>query len=113
MTQDQKLELRHVLQMLIDPFRESDQQRVMQCLQTMGGLDQCTLAFYSDSHMAGQQEWDNWRLTGPAFAWFFRGTPHVHVWVHVATDPSLTPNAKKGVFLHAAKDDLEQKRAAA
>lgn len=113
MTQDQKLALRHVLQMLIDPFRESDQQRVMQCLQTMGGLDQCTLAFYSDCHIAGQEEWDNWRLTGPAFAWFFRGTPHVHVWVHVATDPSMTPNAKKGVFLHAAKGDLEQKRAAA
>ena len=25
-------------------------------------------------------EWDNWRLEGPAFVWYFRGSPHVHVW---------------------------------
>ena len=38
--------------------------------------------------------WDNWRLEGPAFVWYFRGAPHVHVWVNVADDPILPLNAK-------------------
>jgi len=112
MTQDQKQELQLVLQTLVEPFRKEDQHRVRQCLQKMGGLDQCTLAFYQDGNLAGEDEWDNWRLTGPAFAWFFRGTPHVHVWVHVASDPTVTVNAKKGAFLDAWHDGVEEKRAA-
>ena len=40
------------------------------------------------------QEWDNWRLEGPSFVWYFRGTPHVHVWVNVADDSSVETNAK-------------------
>ena len=37
---------------------------------------------------------DNWRLEGPAFVWYFRGNPHVHVWVHVADDPSVKVNSR-------------------
>ena len=37
--------------------------------------------------------WDNWRLEGPLFVWHFRGSPHVHVWVNVADDPSVKLNA--------------------
>ena len=33
--------------------------------------------------------WAAWRLEGPAFVWYFRGNPHVHVWVNVADDPSM------------------------
>lgn len=36
--------------------------------------------------------WDNWRLEGPSFVWSFRGSPHVHVWVNVASDPSVATN---------------------
>ena len=38
--------------------------------------------------------WDNWRLEGPAFVWYFRGDPHVHVWVNVADDPSVRFDTK-------------------
>ena len=31
--------------------------------------------------------WDNWRIEGPAFVWYFRGAPHVHSWIHVADTP--------------------------
>ena len=113
MTRDQKHELQQVLETMIEPFRKEDQHRVMQCLQKMGGLDQCALAFYRDGNLAGPDEWDNWRLTGPAFAWFFRGTPHVHVWVHVATDPAVTLNARKGAFLRASEDVRDQRQTAA
>jgi len=37
--------------------------------------------------------WDNWRLEGPSFVWYYRGAPHVHVWVNVADDPSVKLNA--------------------
>ena len=32
-------------------------------------------------------------VPGPAFVGHFRGAPHVHVWVHVADDPSVELNA--------------------
>jgi hypothetical protein len=28
-------------------------------------------------------------VEGPAFVWYFRGYPHVHIWIHVADDPSV------------------------
>ena len=37
--------------------------------------------------------WDNWRIEGPSFVWYFRGEPHVHVWVHIADDPSPKLNS--------------------
>jgi len=37
--------------------------------------------------------WDNWRLEGPSFVWWFRGSPHVHVWVNVADSPDVELNA--------------------
>ena len=37
--------------------------------------------------------WDIWRLEGPSFVWYFRGAPHVHVWVNVADDPNVKLNA--------------------
>ena len=42
--------------------------------------------------MGDDQVWDCWRLEGPSFVWYFRGTPHVHVWVNVADDPSVPTN---------------------
>ena len=35
----------------------------------------------------------NWRLEGPSFVWYFRGRPHVHVWVNVADNASPKLNA--------------------
>ena len=90
---DQKKELQKVLTALLDPYRKDDQDEAMECLKKQGGLDKCGLAFYKDGALA-EGEWDNWRLEGPSFVWYFRGTPHVHVWVNVADDPSVATNAK-------------------
>ena len=59
------------------------------CLEAQGGLDRCALAFYQEGDLGNDQVWDCWRLEGPAFVWYFRGTPHVHVWVNVADDSSV------------------------
>jgi hypothetical protein len=90
----QQKELNKVLKALIEPFRTEDQDKALECLSRQGGLDKCALAFYSDEDIGKDGVWDNWRLEGPAFAWYFRGCPHVHVWVHVADDPSVKLNSK-------------------
>jgi hypothetical protein len=46
------------------------------------------MAFYQERDLGDDREWDNWRIEGPAFVWYFRGFPHVHIWVHVADDPA-------------------------
>jgi len=90
----QKKELQKVLMALVEPFRKEDQEEALEALKKQGGLDHCSLAFYKDGDIGSDGEWDNWRLEGPAFVWYFRGEPHVHVWVNVADDPSVKLNAK-------------------
>lgn len=90
---EQKAELRKVLMGLVEPFRKDDQTEVMACLDKQGGLDACHLSFYKEGALT-EGEWDNWRLEGPSFVWYFRGTPHVHVWVNVADDSKVKLNAQ-------------------
>ncbi|MCX7701637.1 MAG: DUF3500 domain-containing protein [Gemmataceae bacterium] len=94
MSEDQKTQMRRVLALLIEPFRTEDRDEVMACLKAQGGLDACSLAFYADEDIGKDGVWDNWRLEGPSFVWYFRGSPHVHVWVNVADDPKVPLNAK-------------------
>ncbi len=90
---DQKEQCQKVLQKLIEPYRQTDRDEVLACLKTQGGLDACSLAFFTDNDIGKDRVWDNWRIEGPSFVWFFRGEPHVHVWVHVADDPAPKLNA--------------------
>jgi hypothetical protein len=92
--EDHKKELQKVLAMLLEPYRKEDQDEALACLKQQGGLDKCFLAFYKEGDIGDDQEWDNWRLEGPSFVWYFRGEPHVHVWVNVADDPSVVLNAR-------------------
>lgn len=94
MSPDQKEHMQKVLQKLIEPYRQSDQDEAVACLKAQGGLDACSLAFYQDDDLGNDGIWDNWRVEGPAFVWHYRGAPHVHVWVSVADDPGVALNAK-------------------
>ncbi len=93
MSADQKTQLQKVLTVLLEPYRQSDRDEVAQCLKAQGGLDACSLAFYEQGDLGNDKLWDCWRLEGPSFVWYFRGTPHVHVWVNVSADPSVKTNA--------------------
>jgi hypothetical protein len=93
LTSDQKSLVQQVLQKLIEPYRQADRDEVAACLKQQGGLDKCHLAFYTDQDLGNDRVWDNWRLEGPSFVWYFRGVPHVHVWVHVADSSSVKLNA--------------------
>ena len=87
MTADQKAHLGEVLKTLVEPYRETDRAEVDRCLAAQGGIDECRLSFYSGEDIGEDKVWDNWRLEGPSFVWYFRGAPHVHVWVNVADTP--------------------------
>ena len=93
-TSDQKEAVKKTLLSLVEPYRKEDQDEIMACLKKMGGLDKCSLAFYKQGDLGDDGEWDNWRLEGPSFVWYFRGTPHVHIWVNVGDDPSVKLNAR-------------------
>jgi hypothetical protein len=93
LSEDQKKELQKTLNILIEPFRKDDQDEVLDCLKKNGGLDKCRLTFYKDGQIT-EGEYDNWRLEGPTFVWYFRGTPHVHVWVNIADDASVPLNSR-------------------
>ena len=90
---DQKAVAQGVLASLIEPYRQKDKDEVAQCLTKTGGLDRCSLAFYGADDIGEDMVWDNWRLEGPTFVWYFRGAPHVHVWVNVADSPDVVLNA--------------------
>ena len=93
LSHDQKAQMQLTLKKLIEPFRKSDQQEALQCLEKQGGIDACHLSFFTDHDIGKDKVWDNWRLEGPSFVWHFRGAPHVHVWVNVAEDASVKLNA--------------------
>jgi hypothetical protein len=90
---DQKAELQRILKILLEPFRQSDREEALKCLNAQGGLDHCYLAFYEEGDLGNDGVYDNWRLEGPSFVWYFRGRPHVHVWVNIADDPSVKLNS--------------------
>jgi hypothetical protein len=90
---DQKEHLQSVLRLLLEPFRQSDQDEVIRCLKVQGGLDACRLAFYAEGDLGKDGIYDNWRLEGPSFVWYFRGKPHVHVWVNVADTAKIELNS--------------------
>jgi hypothetical protein len=94
MSRDQKDGVEEILLNLLAPYRKEDVDEVRACLRKMGGFDKCSLAFYQDGDLGNDREWDNWRLEGPSLVWYFRGTPHVHIWINVADDPTLPLNAR-------------------
>jgi len=85
MTADQKTAVRGVLNDLLMPFREVDRVESMALIEK-GGFDDLHLSFYKEGDIGNDGVWDNWRLEGPHMVWYFRGSPHVHTWVHIS-DP--------------------------
>ncbi len=89
LSKDQMEFAQKVLAALVEPYRKIDQDEVSKCLEKQGGLAKCKVAFFADSDLGNDKVWDVWRIEGPSFVWHYRGTPHVHVWVNVADDPSV------------------------
>ncbi len=85
LSRDQKAEVMNVLSDLLIPFAKPDADHVLACLKAGGGADSLRMAFYQEGDIGNDRVWDLWRLEGPNFVWYFRGEPHVHTWVNVAS----------------------------
>jgi hypothetical protein len=83
MSRDQKDLVRKVLGDLLAPFRERDADETLALVEQSGGVDALRMSFYKNEDVGGDGVWDVWQLEGPDMLWYFRGAPHVHVWVNV------------------------------
>jgi Protein of unknown function (DUF3500) len=80
----QKDMVRLLLEMMLRPFRACDAAEVRECLDAAGGADKLRLTYFKEGDIGNDGVWDIWKLEGPAFSWYFRGSPHVHTWLNVA-----------------------------
>jgi hypothetical protein len=80
----QKQMVQKLLKDLTSPFRAFDVEEIQECLKEAGGTDKLRLSYYKDEDIGDDKVWDIWKLEGPAFAWYFHGSPHVHTWVNIA-----------------------------
>jgi len=80
----QKAMVSQLVEMMLRPFRACDGEEVRSCLESNGGVDKLRLTFSKEGDIGNDGVWDIWKLEGPTFSWFFRGSPHVHTWLNVA-----------------------------
>ena len=74
-----------LLKDLTSPFRAFDVEEVQSNASSdAGGADKLRLTYFKDGDIGKDGVWDVWKLEGPAFAWYFHGSPHVHTWVNIA-----------------------------
>jgi hypothetical protein len=83
MTRDQKELVEKVLSDLLLPFRKKDSDEAMAYIKKNGGVDQLAMSFYKNLDIGNDGVWDVWQLESPNMVWYFRGAPHVHVWVNI------------------------------
>ena len=83
MKRDQRQLVEEVLHDLLLPFREKDRQKAMADIKAQGGFDALSMSFFKNMDIGNDGVWDVWQLESPTMVWYFRGSPHVHVWVNI------------------------------
>jgi hypothetical protein len=90
LSRDQKALVEEVIRSLLAPYRQSDVERAMAAVSANGGVDKLHLSFYQDGDLPDKDGiWDRWKLEGPSFVWYFRGSPHVHTWINIANGANI------------------------
>ncbi len=92
---DQKEQVEKTLLSLVEPYRKEDRDEIEQALKKQGGLDKCNLTFYEEGDLGKDGQWDCWRIEGPSFVWYFRGHPHVHIWINIADSSKVDLNSQQ------------------
>ncbi len=83
MTKDQREGVHGVMRDLLAPFRKEDTDEAMKFIEATG-FEKLHMAFYKSGDIGNDGVWDVWQIEGPNMVWYFRGAPHVHVWVNIA-----------------------------
>lgn len=82
MAKDQQALVRKVMGDVLAPFRKKDTDEAMKLVEG-NGFENLHLSFYKNENIGEDEVWDVWQIEGPSMVWYFRGKPHVHVWVHI------------------------------
>ncbi len=82
MSKDQQAGVRSVLRDLLAPFRKEDAEEAMKLIDA-SGFDDLHMAFFKGGDIGKDGVWDVWQVEGPNMVWYFRGSPHVHVWANI------------------------------
>ena len=90
MSRDQRELVSCTLDDLLLPFRRRDRIEAKKLIDSAGGIDRLTMAFYKNLDLGDDGVWDVWKLESPTMIWYFRGSPHVHVWVNIQENPGWT-----------------------
>ncbi|MCM8530451.1 MAG: DUF3500 domain-containing protein [Lentisphaeraceae bacterium] len=85
MTVEQKAKLQNTINSLLASYRKTDVDEALAYLKSQGGLDALHVAFYEEDDLGEDKVWDRWRIEGPGFVWYYRGSPHVHSWVNIGS----------------------------
>ena len=87
LTADQKAEVRKVMADVLAPFRKEDVDEALKLIDGPDGkgFDHLHLSFYKNQDIGNDGVWDVWQVEGPKMVWYFRGKPHVHVWVNLTS----------------------------
>ncbi len=83
MTRDQQDLVAKVLADLLLPYRQRDVREAMRYIKAQGGVSSLSMSFFKNLDLGDDGVWDVWQLESPNMIWYFRGHPHVHVWVNI------------------------------
>ena len=82
LSKDQQGEVQAVLRDLLAPFRSGDADEAMRMILG-SGTEHLHMAFSKSEDIGNDGVWDVWQIEGPDMVWYFRGSPHVHVWANI------------------------------
>jgi hypothetical protein len=82
LSKDQQGLARQVMADVLAPFRPADVEECMKLIEA-NGFENLHFSYYKNLDIGNDGVWDVWQIEGPATLWYFRGSPHVHTWVHI------------------------------
>ncbi len=71
------------LKTILNMYRDDDSSEALSIIEKQGGLEKLNLAYFSKGDLKSDKVWDVWRIEGPSAVIHFRGSPHVHAYIHV------------------------------
>jgi hypothetical protein len=80
---DQLELLNGTLSSVLGVYRDEDSKEARDLLETVGGLKSLYLQYYAEDDMKADGVWDMWRIVGENVCIHFRGSPHVHAFIHI------------------------------
>lgn len=82
LSRDQRELVNRTIADLLAPYREADAREAMKLIEG-GGIEHLHMAFFKNGDIGGDGVWDVWQIEGPSMISYFRGSPHVHAWLHI------------------------------